>query len=92
MCAKQDQNGRYAKRTAIFKALLNAVRYALQSDGDLVEDQTGLDITKGTTISTEELIKRGMSQKSIRSLNNEGLLNRGNLIMFLDPSKYRSDY
>jgi hypothetical protein len=68
-------NGVYAHRKAIIKAMLEQVKYALASDGDLVEYQTGLDITRGTAIDINEIRGRRMiASGAERALRSVGLL------------------
>jgi hypothetical protein len=66
------------ERTGIKKAMLAMVRYAINDEGDMVGDQTGLNIVAGQKVSLEELRGRiEISANAEETLYNYDLLYGG---------------
>jgi hypothetical protein len=82
------------ERTAIQRAYVEFVRYALNDEGDLLGVQTGLNVIKGQIVDIEKL--RGdieLSSRLTRVLRNSKLLFKGQRMWTLpEDAVYGTDY
>lgn len=93
MIAKKSPLQGFSGRKAILRAMEEQVKYALQSDGDLVGQQTGINLNKGTVIKLSDLRgRREIAAGSERALRSAGFLRGMTMVMFINPDDYRFDY
>lgn len=92
--AKNDpQSGEPEWRGALKKAMIEQLDYALQSDGDLIGYQHGVNIDKGTFMNVKNLRGRvEICAAAEKILKREQLLFRGMLNSYINIEDFRSDY
>ena len=94
--AKQNYRGEYLAREELKEAMLEQLKFALRSGGDLLGYQHGVDLKKGAVIEDFMRIARDLSvceeAKAILYSGNDSLIKDYELCYELNPDDYRSDY
>lgn len=94
--AKKNYRGQYQAREDLKNAMLEQVRYAVISGGDLLSSMHGVNLKTGTYIDGFAEMRRKLKisdeVKSILKSGRDPLINEAKQWYEVDPDDYRSDY
>jgi hypothetical protein len=94
--AKKNWRGQYQAREDIIAAMLAQVKYAIRSGGDMLGDQHGVNLKKGTAIQDFHEMRRKLEVSSrvdrILRDGDEALIMQQELSYSVNPLDYRVGY